>query len=94
MSLSDIPRRYASAQREPHTAPRLSTYQLFSETGTGESYHYEESAKFNFELEKTIDEAVLIPEFAPYFKNKQADMKRKSRFPAQTAPSERYSALL
>lgn len=58
------------SKRTTHRAETIDLSAILGE-GTGESYHYEESAKFNFELEKTIDEAVLIPEFAPYFKNKR-----------------------
>ena len=58
------------SKRTTHRAETIDLSAILGD-GTGESYHYEESAKFNFELEKTIDEAVLIPEFAPYFKNKR-----------------------
>lgn len=58
------------SKRTTHRAETIDLSAILGE-GTCESYHYEESAKFNFELEKTIDEAVLIPEFAPYFKNKR-----------------------
>ena len=58
------------SKRTTHRAETIDLSAILGE-GTGESYHYEESAKCNFELEKTIDEAVLIPEFAPYFKNKR-----------------------
>ena len=58
------------SKRTTHRAETIDLSAILGE-GTCESYHYEESSKFNFELEKTIDEAVLIPEFAPYFKNKR-----------------------
>ena len=51
------------SKRTTHRAETIDLSAVLGE-GTGESYHYEESAKFNFELEKTIDEAVLIPEYA------------------------------
>ncbi len=33
--------------------------------------HYQEADKFNFELEKTLDERVLLPAFEPYFRKKK-----------------------
>lgn len=36
-----------------------------------EAIHYNDKDKYDFELEKTIDESVLLPEFLPYIKKKQ-----------------------
>ncbi len=57
-------------KRVTHRAETIDLTSLIGKND-GEYYHFEESAKYNFELEKTIDESVLLPEFEPYFKNNQ-----------------------
>lgn len=49
---------------------RAAMVDLSSVLGVSDNSHFESGEKYNFELEKTIDESVLIPEFKPYFDKK------------------------
>lgn len=49
---------------------RAAMVDLSSVLGVSDNSHFESGEKYNFELEKTIDEGVLIPEFKPYFDKK------------------------
>ncbi len=49
-----------------HRAETIDLTSLMGESN-GRYYHFDNSAKYNFELEKTIDESILIPEFEKYF---------------------------
>ena len=50
---------------------RADTVDMSSVLGTLPAEHYREEDNFDFELCKTLDEKVLLPEFEPYFKRKK-----------------------
>ncbi len=51
--------------------PRVRRVDLSDLIGTPLPVHYESSCKYDFRLEETLDEKVLIPEFQPYFDRKE-----------------------
>ncbi|MDD6023150.1 MAG: glutamate synthase large subunit [Oscillospiraceae bacterium] len=57
--------------RENRITHRADTIDLSAIISDLPAVHYEEQDKYNFELEKTVDEAVLLPAFEPYFKKKK-----------------------
>ena len=57
--------------RENRITHRADTIDLGAIISDLPAVHYAEEDKFNFELEKTLDESVLLPAFAPYFKKKK-----------------------
>ena len=57
--------------RENRITKRAETIDLTPILEKLPSQHYKEQDKFDFHLEKTIDEAVLIPALKPYFKKKK-----------------------
>ena len=62
--------------REHRVTHRADTIDLSAILGDdsaeyGVARHYDEAAKYNFELEKTIDESTFLPEFGKYFEAKQ-----------------------
>ena len=57
--------------REHRITKRAETIDLSGILGGSEPVHYNKADEFNFELEKTLDEHILLPEFEPYFKKKK-----------------------
>lgn len=57
--------------RENRITHRADTIDLSSLISVMPHVCYKESDKFDFELEKTIDKSVLLPEFMPYVKKKK-----------------------
>ena len=49
-------------------AAKLNLSEVLSESN---NIHFDASAKFDFGLEKTLDESVLLPEFTPYFEKRK-----------------------
>ncbi len=57
--------------RENRITHRADTIDLHAIVSNLPPVHYREQDKFNFELEKTLDERVLLPAFEPFFKKKK-----------------------
>ena len=57
--------------RENKITDRCETLDLSSIIGTANAVHYKEEDAFDFELSKTIDEKVFLPEFAQAFEEKK-----------------------
>ena len=58
--------------RKQRITNRADTVDLSALLKEASDVHYDQKDKFDFELNKTVDESVLIPEFSPYFKKKKA----------------------
>lgn len=57
--------------RENRITHRADTIDLSSVLGNLPAQHYREADKFDFQLEKTLDDSVLLPAFRPYIKKKK-----------------------
>ena len=57
--------------RENRITHRADTIDLSSVLGDLPPQHYREEDKFDFQLEKTLDDSVLLPAFRPYLKKKK-----------------------
>ena len=57
--------------RENRITHRADTIDLSSVLGNLPAQHYREVDKFDFQLEKTLDDSVLLPAFRPYIKKKK-----------------------
>ena len=57
--------------RQKRVTHRADTIDLSSVLGEPSPIHYKDADKFDFELEKTLDEKVLLPAFEPYFAKKK-----------------------
>lgn len=57
--------------REHRITERAETIDLSNILGESSNVHFEPSDVFDFELEKTLDEHILLPEFEPFFKKKK-----------------------
>ena len=57
--------------REQRITERADTIDLSAILGESANEHFKPSDVFDFELEKTLDESTLLPEFEPYFKKKK-----------------------
>lgn len=62
--------------RESRITHRADTIDLNGVLGDLPAVHYQEKDRYNFELEKTIDESVLLPAFEPFFKKKKPHTER------------------
>ncbi len=58
--------------RDNRVTKRAEEIDLRSLIGESSKIHFEEKDKFNFELEKTLDESKLLPEFMPYISQNEA----------------------
>ncbi|MDD6341528.1 MAG: glutamate synthase subunit alpha, partial [Eubacteriales bacterium] len=58
--------------REKRVTHRADTIDLSAILGQPSAIHFKNSDKFDFELEKTLDESVLIPAFEPFFAKKKS----------------------
>ena len=57
--------------REKRITHRADTIDLTAVLGNLPAQHYEESQKYDFHLEKTLDDSVLLPAFRPYIRKKK-----------------------
>ena len=57
--------------REKRITHRADTIDLSAILGELPAQHYEESQKYDFHLEKTLDDSVLLPAFRPYIRRKK-----------------------
>ena len=57
--------------RENRITHRADTIDLSSVLGDLPPQHYREEDKYDFQLEKTLDDSVLLPAFRPYLKKKK-----------------------
>ena len=57
--------------RENRITHRADTIDLSGVLGNLPAQHYREADKFDFQLEKTLDDSVLLPAFRPYIKKKK-----------------------
>ena len=62
--------------RENRITHRADTIDLSSVLGDLPPQHYREEDKYDFQLEKTLDDSVLLPAFRPYLKKKKPHTER------------------
>ena len=62
--------------RENRITHRADTIDLSAILGNLPPQHYEEAEKYDFHLEKTLDDSVLLPAFRPYIRKKKPHTER------------------
>ena len=62
--------------RENRITHRADTIDLSALLGNLPAQHYEEAEKYDFHLEKTLDDSVLLPAFRPYIRKRKPHMEK------------------